>query len=444
MIYSQLLRFLLPLIVTLVVTDIGRQVMNGGMARIPRATETLAAFGLAWFLVDFLVSPLLQTRQLGLVLVDGRHSYRRVLIFVLLAGVLLSCVLASLVLTPLGNWVLEGLHGVDQSLASVARTALLWLSPVPVLRGLTLLYSGLLIRIHRTDMVSYATFANIGASILAVFLLLPSGLVQATPIWLPILVTYAGTCAELAIIGWGSRSHTRKLRTSSGAEKPLSYVLAFFWPLALIMAIQGLSRPLINLFIAREADGARALAVLTIVYALAHLPYGWLNEIRNLPTAFQHCDDSLHHIRRFALQCGLLSFAIMVLLFWTPLRDLILSTLIGVGAELTAQAALPLVIFSFFPLVVMVRAYLHGVGLFEHRTRVMAPSAPSRVIAIVVVLTLLPALGIHGATRGVAALLFGFLVETLVVWWGVRGRPLIGSRARSFADQIGHKQGVET
>jgi hypothetical protein len=434
MIYAQLFRFLLPLIVTLVVTDIGRQVLNGGVARIPRATETLAAFGLAWFLVDFLASPLLQSRQLGLVLVDGRRSYRKVLTFVLLAGLLLAAILASLALTSLGNWVLEGLHGVDQSLATVAQTALLWLIPVPILRGLTLLFSGLLIRTHRTDMVSYATFASIGASILAVFLLLPSGLVQEQPIWLPILVTYAGIWAELVIIGWGYRSHTGVLRQSDGTERSFSYILHFFWPLALIMAIQGLSRPLINLFIAREADGAQALAILTVVYALAHLPYGWLNEIRNLPTAFQDWEDSLYHIRRFALACGLVSFAIMIVLFWTPLREFILHALIGISADLAAQAALPLIVFSFFPLVVMVRAYLHGVGLFEHRTQVMAPSAPSRVVAILVALTLLPAVGIYGVTRGVAALLFGFIVETLVVWWGIRGRTLIRSKVTSFAE----------
>ena len=124
----------------------------------------------------------------------------------------------------------------------------------------------------------------------------------------------------------------------------------------------------------------------------------------------------------------------MILLFWTPLREFILRALIGVSAELAAQAALPLVVFSFFPLVVMMRAYLHGVGLFEHRTQVMAPSAPSRVAAILVALILLPVLGIHGATRGVAALLCGFMVETLIVWWGIRGRTLIRSKATSFAE----------
>jgi hypothetical protein len=428
MIYVELIRFLLPLVLTMVAQELGGQVLNGGMARLPRATETLASFGLAWFLVSFLTSPLMQARQLGLVLVDGRQAFRRVKWFVLLFGLLLGAILAILAATPVGDWVIEDLHGVSRSLGALTRTALLWLIPVPLLKGLALLYSGLLLRTLRTELVSFAMFASMGASILAVFALLPASFVQQDPILLPILVTYAGLFAELAVVLWGIRRHTALLLGNAGSNLSFSYVVRFFWPLALIMAIQGLSRPIINLFVAREPGGTEALAILTITYALGLLPYGWLNEIRNLPTAFQDRENSLVYIRRFSVGCGLLSFSIMVLLFWTPVRDYILRTLLGVDAALAAGAAMPLVVFSFFPLTVMARAYLHGVGLLERRTQVMAPSAPARVVAVLVALILLPALGVHGATRGVTALLCGFVVETVVVWWGLHGRIQWGLR----------------
>ena len=45
MIYAQLARFLFPLVLTMVVHGLSGQFLNGGMARVPRATETLAAFG---------------------------------------------------------------------------------------------------------------------------------------------------------------------------------------------------------------------------------------------------------------------------------------------------------------------------------------------------------------------------------------------------------------
>jgi progressive ankylosis protein len=422
MIDFQLARFLFPLALTLVVQGLSSQVLSGGMARVPRSTEILAAYGLAWGLTELFSSPLSQVRQVGLVLAESRQALRRIRVFVLWAGLSLSGVLALLALSPLGDWVIEGLHGVAPALGALVRQALLGFIPIPLLDAWNRLYSGLLLQVRRTEIVSGATLANIGASIAAVFLLLPVPLVQTHPILLPVLVVYAGALADLGVLSWGYYRYVRlTLPRETEKEPGYLYVLNFFWPLALVMAIQGLSRPLINLFVARGADGQQALAVLAVVYPLAHLPYGWVNEIRSLPVAFRQIAGSLVHIRRFSLGCGLFSFGLMVLMFWTPLRRIILAEWIAIEPVLVDPCAAPLVIFSFFPLAVMVRAYLHGVALLERRTWALAPSGPSRIGIILVALIALPAAGIRGATLGTTALLSGFVLEAGVVWWGLRG-----------------------
>jgi hypothetical protein len=429
MIYLQFIRFLLPLLLTMVAIEFGGQVLNGGMARMPQATETLASYGLAWGMVTFLASPLSQARQLGLVLVDSWSAYRKVRLVVLICGLLLAGLLASLAVSPLGTWVIEVLHGVDRSLAVVAREALLWLVPIPIVRGLLRLYTGMLIRVRRTGVVSAATLASIALSMVTVFALLPAGFVRAEPIRLPLLVTYAGLAAEVAVVLWGYQRFVHGTLDKWGRALSYRYIVRFFWPLALIMAVQGFSRPLVNLFVSRGSDGTEALAVLTIIFALGRLPYSWLNDIRNLHSAFKDEEDSLAHIRRFALGCGLSSFAVMAVMFWTPVRGYLLDTLLGVSPALIAQCQRALVLYPGFPLTVMVRVYLHGIALIEHRTKALAPSGPARIVAILVVLLVLPT-AIDGATRGSAALLFGFVIETVAVWWGIR-RDQPGGRARS-------------
>ena len=69
--YARLLRFILPLAITAIVMELGSQVLNGGMARIPQATTTLAAFGVAWGLVLFLAAPLVHSDPLSSLLFDG-------------------------------------------------------------------------------------------------------------------------------------------------------------------------------------------------------------------------------------------------------------------------------------------------------------------------------------------------------------------------------------
>ena len=421
MIYAQLARFLLPLMFIQVIQEFSGQFLNGGMARVPLATQTLAAYGLAWGLYGFFYGSLSQMRQVGLVLAKSHSARRKIQLFVLAGGSLLGGLLLVLAKTPLGVWVVDDLHSVEAELGVVVREALFCLFPVPILDGLIRFYSGLLLMVRRTEVLSYATAASILTSIAAVFFLLPLAFIQARPILLPILVTYIGILVNLGIIMWGYRRYVRSHMEEGGEDSlRFSYIFDFFWPLALVMAIQGLSRPLINLFVARGPNGAESIAVLAVVYSLAHMAYGWLNDTRSLPPAFANVDNSFRAIRHFIGGCALLAFFSMALLFWTPVRDIILTTWIGLEEELVVQCRWPLVIFSFFPLVVAVRSYYHGVALIEHRTRALAPSGPSRIGIIFVALMVLPWMGLRGATLGIASLFCGFVLETVVVWWGVR------------------------
>lgn len=426
--YGRLVRFLLPLVVTSIVVELGSQVLNGGMARVPQATQTLAAYGLAWGLVLFLGSPLGQARELGLAMVVDHDSLVVVHNFVLAAGLLLMAALAGLPLTPLGDLVIEGLHGIDHELGAVVRIALLWLIPYPLLKGMALFHAGLLLRVRRTEVVSYATLANLVVSIITVFVLVGLPWVQAQPIRLPVVVTYIGLLLELTILVGGVLRYVPAAQGHVNPKDPSApcltwgAVIRFFWPLALIMLIQEMSRPLINLFVARGPDATAALAILAILYTLGRIPYGWLNELRNLASAFRDEPGSHAPIRVFTIACGAVSLAMMIVLFWTPLRDVILEQWIGVPPDLAVRARVPLYLFTLFSFAVTSRAYYHGIGLAERRTQALAPSAPTRLLAILTTLTVLPWLGIYGATLGVAALLSGFSGEALMVWWGVRGR----------------------
>jgi len=430
--YGRLVKFILPLAITAIVMELGSQVLNAGMARAPEATTTLAAYGLAWGLVLFLTAPLAQAKELGLALVSDAATLIVVRRFVVLLGVALMVGLASLTLTPLGELVIERLHAIDAGLGAVVRTALFWLIPYPLLKGYALFHAGLLLRVRHTARVSYATLSNLGVSILAVFGLVFVPWIQDRPILLPILVTYLGTSTELAVLLTGVARHGSALiRRSSPASAPritLTGVVRFFWPLALIMLVQEVSRPVINLFVARGPDATNALAILAVLYTLGRIPYGWLNDIRSLAPAFREEADGRRYIKRFTVACGLVSLSMTVVLFWTPLREVILSQWIAVPAHLAALAVTPLHLFVGFSLAVTLRAYYHGIGLVEGRTRALAPSAPARLAAIVATLVALPWVGVTGATLGVAALLAGFSAEAAVVWWAVRGRAWLHSR----------------
>jgi hypothetical protein len=428
--YLRMIRFLLPLAVTMVVAGVMPQFLSGGIARGSRPTETLAAFALAWGIADLLASPMAQVRQLGLVLVSNRCQARQVLAFVAACGIVLASVLAGLALTPAGHFVVDDLHDTSAELSRVVRYALMMLIPYPLLHAVARYAEGMLMRVRRTEIVSVAMLCDIGVSLVVVVVAVRSGLVQDTPILLPLLVTYAGIGTNLLVLGAGVRRFAHpwlqdgSIPGGDEANMDFLYIGRFFWPLALTMAFQGMSRPLINLFISRGLHGEQALAALAVVYSLAHLPYGWMNELRSLPSVFhEYGEAGLRRIRRFAAACGTLSFAIMVIAFWLPVvRDMVLLELLALPPQLAQRCHAPLVLFSFFPLAVAPRGYLQGIALRERRTAAMAPSAPARIGAILAILLFVPLAWLDGATLGVAALLNGFIIEAVVMWWFVHAR----------------------
>lgn len=422
--YLRFTRFLLPLVLTILIFEFGAQSINAGMARMPDATRVLAAFGLAWGLVTALSSPLAQIRYAGLVLVEDKRDFWRVLNYVGALALVMVAVQWLLGGTSLSRHLLEGLHGIDLETSDRVRTMMIWLLPMPLLRGMTQLGTGVLTRGKRTGAVSIATTLSVAAGLGTVVVLLQVDAIRTRPIWLPILVLYAATLTEfITIICYLWRFFSSGL--PDGLDRPPITFAAFFrftWPLALMNFMQESSRPLINLFVVRGAHGAEAMAALTVAYTLGQWTYRWLNELRALVPPFHSELRSYRPFLLYAYWCGLVAFTICLLLFWTPLRTILLEQVIGLTPALAELSRVPLQIYTFFPFVVVHRAHFHSIAFMERDTLPMAVGAPMRTGAILVALLALPVFGVQGAALGVAALLAGFTSETVTLWWLILGK----------------------
>lgn len=207
-------------------------------------------------------------------------------------------------------------------------------------------------------------------------------------------------------------------------------MLSFWWPLALILATQRISRPIVNLFVSRDlkgtTDATEAVAVLTATYPVGHMPYGWLTELRAVYPAFDKNNPSnklnagslvtKSHIKKFTFCCLALSLTLCFVVFWSPhVSEKILVDVIGVDDSFAKLCVVPLRIFSFFPLPVTVRAHLTGWLMTLKKTFVLAPSSVLRIIVLITSLVVLPYMGVHGATLGVGSLLAGFIGESTMV-----------------------------
>jgi len=299
------------------------------------------------------------------------------------------------------------------------------------------LHTGVLLRFKYSLTVGGASLLDNIVQVVTVVIMLNTRLSRTMPILIPVVATYIGTLARLltVLVAYYKCIHHQLHRNravdglENAARGKLSFkrILSFWGPLALVQLCQRISRPIINLFVARDRLGGvtrekavRAVAVLSVCYPIGHLPYGWLNTLRSVEPAFikkvreGEASVTTKNIRIFQLCCFLTSCMLMVVFFWIPgIAPAILAKVSNVNQEIIRDAVLVLHVFSFFPIPVANRAVLTGMFVAQKNTNYLYPSIPARLIVLVAMLFILPRLGIHGSLMGISALLSGFLAESL-------------------------------
>ncbi|XP_039698694.1 mineralization regulator ANKH isoform X2 [Pteropus medius] len=338
--------------------------------------------------------------------------------------------------SDLGYYIINKLHHVDESVGSKTRRAFLYLAAFPFMDAMAWTHAGILLKHKYSFLVGCASISDVIAQVVFVAILLHSHLECREPLLIPILSLYMGAlvrCATLCL-GYYRNIHDiipDRSGPELGGDATIRKMLSFWWPLALILATQRISRPIVNLFVSRDLGGSsaatEAVAILTATYPVGHMPYGWLTEIRAVYPAFDKNNPSnklvstsntvtAAHIKKFTFVCMALSLTLCFVMFWTPnVSEKILIDIIGVDFAFAELCVVPLRIFSFFPIPVTVRAHFTGWLMTLKKTFVLAPSSVLRIIVLITSLVVLPYLGVHGATLGVGSLLAGFVGESTMV-----------------------------
>ncbi len=121
-------------------------------------------------------------------------------------------------------------------------------------------------------------------------------------------------------------------------------------------------------------------------------------------------------VRRFAFLMGVAFTVFNVLVYWTPLYDLVVVPLLRLPADVAAAAHLPLRIMVLWPLVVSVRKFYQGVLVRVRATRMIGYGTVLR-LGMAAIVMYGGAVWLHppGALLGGIALISGMILETLFI-----------------------------
>lgn len=406
--------FFLPLIISTELHQLSHSLVHAFLARLGDATITLAAFSIAFAFNTTFSGIITVEVQAAMSYVTDKRSFWRVARFYFILALVPFVAIEAVALTPLGDWMFGVMMGASPEATRLAKLASavmgLWIFPNQV-RNLA---TALCMMHRRTMPISYATVIRIVAQALMLLVL---------PLWMEGAVAGAASLVgcmtvEAIFMYWVSRAYYTELPASGGEQASYRHMWTFSWPLMITQITENGVSFVINFFLGRLANPDLALAAFGVVNALKSLVASPLRNMAQTAQALVHTRRDMSVILRFAHRVTLVYAALVGILFYTPLRDVILGGIMGLPATLATYAT-PGV--QMVLLVVIAWGYaslFRGLLAAMRRTGAIAGSAVMRLVVVTLVgsVTLvMPTL--NGAAVGVAAVGAAFLTEALILGW---------------------------
>lgn len=405
-----ILAFFLPLIFMTQMHQISHSLVHAFLARLSDPTVALAAFSIA-FAFNMTISAANQvSTQGGISFITDRAAFWQLFRFSAAVCICLFIIIESVALTPLGDFLFGQWMRASEEVVKQARITSaimgLWLFPV-MIRNLG--YALSMVQ-RRTIMITKATAIRLVA--LVFFLSFYSIWLDGAPVGGAALVS----CMTVEAIYIAFVSYPLLTELKRQRKPPPSYVeiWRFSWPLMITQGSESSVPLVINFFVGQLSNSDLALAGFGVVYGLVRT---LLSPIRNLVQTTQtlvHSNKDLKLMFQFTLKVVLFSVTLVVLLFYSPLRGIILEKVMGLTPELSTYAT-PGVKLAFLTAISWgYSSVLRGTLSAMRRTGDIAVTVPIRlsvVAAVCSIAMLFP--DPNGAMTGILALSSAFASESI-------------------------------
>lgn len=217
-------------------------------------------------------------------------------------------------------------------------------------------------------------------------------------------------------------------RIVSPAPLPARSILRLWWPLAASWLLMGAELPLFSAVVARLPDAERNLAAWgSLVFPIALTIEAPIIMLLSASTALCHDRQSYERVRSFMLRAGAVLTALHALVAFTPLFDLIASSVIGAPAEVIEPGRLGFQLMLPWTWSIAYRRFQQGVLIRFGHSRAITLGTAVRIVANLAALALGALVGdLPGIAVGACAVSAGVMSEAAFI--GLRVQPVLRER----------------
>lgn len=406
-----------PLVLMVELNMMSKSIIHAFLARTDNPSVVLAAFNAAFTFYFAITAASEVTTLLCLSFLKSRADSLRLSIFATIVLSLPIAIALAVVFTPLGTMVFGNWFGLGSQAQMEARGAVgLLILSAPFLIGRANAFA-LLMLARRTIIITLSTLVRLLSLTVSLVLL---------PMWLHGAAIGAAALvicmASEAVFSWAfAWRHLVELPAARQSKETFARYWSFSWPLIINASAELGSIFVINLFLGRLRTAELAIAAFGVVHGLVSL---LMAPVRNLAQSAQTLVARSEDVRTmlvFSSQLVAFFTLLALVLFHTPLRDIVLKGLMGLTPELASYSgpalAISFMIASFWGCTALFRGLLAK----ARTTGSLAASGVLRIATAAAASSIaLANPDVNGAALGVIAWILSYAVETAVSTWRLR------------------------
>jgi Na+-driven multidrug efflux pump len=395
-------------------------VINTALSHAPNSGTTLAAYSVMFSIALVIEAPVIMLVSASTALSRTQDAFRKLFRFMLVLAITVVVIGFVVSLTPLYGWLVLDLMGIPPAVAQAVRPGLvimaIWPFPIAWRRAL----QGLLIAHNRTPIVTAATIVRLSALVGA--LAVGRHMMADRMLVVSALAMQVSVIAESLVVTPPAFRIVRRMPPGP-AQKPLTWtgLFRFYQPLATMMVLRQIGRPMLSAGIAAAQLPERSLAAWSVAWSLIMLPFGVTMGLEQVAIAKGSTPAMLARVRRFVWIVGLSLSGVLVLLAFVPAATAALGGLFELTPEIQPLVILALRITAMLPLLQSLQALLRGVAIGEERTPDVRSAVAIGLAATALVTVVGPRVSLFsGAMIGAGATMLSAAAE--VGWLAWRGR----------------------
>jgi len=406
--------FFLPLIFMMELHQVSHAAIHAFLARLTNPTLVLAAYSIAYSFnstLNCIISPSIQA---GIAFISDRASFWRFVRFYFLIAIFPFALIETIALTRLGDIIFGEWIGASAQVVQQARLA----AAIMAFRIYPLLirnFAYAFAFIHRrTILTSYATVVRLAA--LAASLLIFSFWLDGVAIGsAAFVVCMLAEAIYMIILTYPFLS---KLPRNSGTQVSNAEIWRFSWPLMIAQVAENSTGFIINLFLGQLAKPDLAIAAFGVVNTLVKVILSPLKSLVQTIQTLMRSREDLPVLMKFSAGLQLFFVGIVFVLFYTPLRGLVLEGAMGLTLELRLYSIPGVKLLFILAIFGGAAALFRGMLSALRSTVAIAATAGINLIVITIVgSTTLFFPNLNGTIVGVLAMGSAYIAESLVLGW---------------------------